>query len=121
MLTTAHSHTPAAAPTASKLVEQWGEMWQVNFAPEKTQAMVNSRSTGAAHAVWGLLRFGGKCLSLLDCTSIKILGVSVDYSLCFDHRIVTVACQTSLLVFALRSMVETLEPRGTLTLYEAHE
>ena len=34
-----------------RLVELWRETWQVNFAAEKMQAMVISRSPGAAHAV----------------------------------------------------------------------
>ena len=100
-----------------RVVEQWGELWQVNFAPEKTQAMVISRSPGALHAVSGLLRFGGNSLPLQDC--IKILGVSVDRSLRFDHHIAAVARQTSLRVSALRRMADTLNPQGILTLYKA--
>ena len=100
-----------------RLVEQWGEVWQVNFAPEKTQAMVISRSPGASHAVSGQLRFGDKSLPLQD--YVKILGVSVDRSLRFDHHIAGVARQTSLRVSALRRMADTLDPRGILTLYKA--
>jgi len=100
-----------------RLVEQWGELWQVNFAPEKTQAMVISRSPGASHAVSGQLCFGGKSLPLQD--YIKILGVAVDRSLRFDHHIAGVARQTSLRVSALRRMADTLDPRGILTLYKA--
>ncbi|XP_045118199.1 uncharacterized protein LOC123508528 [Portunus trituberculatus] len=99
------------------MVEQWGEVWQVNFAPEKTQAMVISRSPDASHAVSGKLRFGGKCLPLQD--YIKILGVCVDRSLRFDRHIAGIARQTSLRVSALRRMADTLDPRGTLTLYKA--
>ena len=39
-------------------------MWQVNFAPEKTQAMVISRSPVASQAVSGLVCFVGKFLTL---------------------------------------------------------
>ena len=100
-----------------RMVEQWGELWQVNFAPEKTQAMVISRSPGASYAVSGHLRFGGKCLPLQD--HIKILGVSVDRNLRFDHHIAGIARQTSLRVSALRRVADTLDPRGILTLYKA--
>lgn len=100
-----------------RLVEQWGEMWQVNFAPEKTQAMVISRSLGASHAVAGELCFGGKDLPLQD--YIKILGVSVDRSLRFDHHIAAVTRQTSLRVSALRRVANTLDPQGIRTLYKA--
>ena len=99
------------------LVEQWGELWQVNFAPEKTQAMVISRSPGASHAVSGQLHFGGQNLPLQD--HIKILGVSVDRSLRFDHHTAAVARQTSLRVSALRRMAAVLDPHGILTLYKA--
>ena len=90
-----------------RLVEQWGELWQVNFAPEKTQAMVISRCPGASHAVSGQLRFGGKNLPLQD--HVKVLGVSVDRSLRFDHHITAVARQTSLRVSALRRRATTLD------------
>ncbi|XP_063854308.1 uncharacterized protein LOC135096605 [Scylla paramamosain] len=90
-------------------------MWQVNFAPEKTQAMVISWSPGTSHAVSGQLRFGGKSLPLQE--YIKILGVSVDRGLRFDHHIAVVARQTSLRVSALGRMTNTLDPRGILTLY----
>ncbi|MPC51428.1 putative protein in type-1 retrotransposable element R1DM [Portunus trituberculatus] len=100
-----------------RMVEQWGEVWQVNFAPKKTQAMVISRSPDASHVVSGELRFGGKCLPFQD--YIKILGVCVDRSLRFDHHIAGIARQTSLRVSALRRMADTLDPRGTLTLHKA--
>ncbi|MPC68001.1 hypothetical protein E2C01_062190 [Portunus trituberculatus] len=99
------------------MVEQWGEVWQVNFAPEKTQAMVISRSPDASQAVSGELCFGGKCLPLQD--YIKILGVCVDCSLHFDNHIAGIVHQTSLRVSALRRMADTLEPQSTLTLYKA--
>ena len=98
-------------------MEQWGKLWEDNFAPEKTLVMVISRSPVAAHTVLGGLRFGDKSPSLQDC--IKILGVSVDCSLRFNHHIAAIARQTSLRVSALRRMVDTLGSRGILILYEA--
>ena len=79
--------------------------------------MIISRSLCAAHAVLEGLRFGGKNLPLQDC--IKIVGVSVDRSLRFDHHITAVVRQTSLRVSTLRRMVDTLDPRDILTLYKA--
>ena len=58
------------------VIQEWGARWQVTFAPEKTQAMVVSRSTAAGLAVGGRLRFGGAPLPLQD--AITILGVEVD-------------------------------------------
>ena len=100
-----------------RLVEQWGEMWQVSFAPEKTQAMVISRSPGASQAVSGQLCFGGKSLPLQE--HIKILGVTVDRGLRFNHHVTAVARQASLRVSALRRVAGSLNPRGILTLYRA--
>ena len=100
-----------------RLVEHWGEIWQVNLAPEKTNAIIISRSPQAAMEVSGKLRFAGKILPLQD--YIKILGVNVDHSLRFDHHIAAVTHQTSLRVSALRRMTSTLDPRGILTLYRA--
>ena len=100
-----------------RLVEQWGERWQVCFAPEKTQAMVISRSPGASQAVTGQLYFGGKSLPLQE--HIKVLGVTVDRGLRFDVHVGAVARQASLRVSALRRMAGTLDPRGIVTLYKA--
>ena len=72
-----------------KLVEEWGRVWQVNFAPEKEQAMVISRSPAGSQTVSGLLCFRGKCLPLEK--YIKILGVIMDRCLCFDHHVAAVA------------------------------
>lgn len=34
-----------------KLVKEWGKVWQVNYASEKTQAMVISQSPAASQAI----------------------------------------------------------------------
>lgn len=79
--------------------------------------MVISRSPGTSHAVSRQLHFGCKNLSLQDC--IKILGMSVDPSLRFDHHIATLACQTSLRVSTLRRVANTLDALCILTHYRA--
>ena len=100
-----------------QLVEEWGEVWQTSFAPEKTQAMVISRSPAASQAISGRLLFGGVSLPLQE--HIKILGVTVDQGLRYDHHVNALACQASQRVSALRRMADTLDPRGVLTLYKA--
>ncbi|MPC14120.1 hypothetical protein E2C01_006873 [Portunus trituberculatus] len=61
-----------------KAAEEWGEAWQVTFAPDKTHAM----------AAEGQLRFEGEQLSL------QILGV-MDRELRYGTLITSVARQTS--------------------------
>ncbi|MPC42445.1 hypothetical protein E2C01_036066 [Portunus trituberculatus] len=76
------------------LLEQWGETWQVSFAPEKMQAMVISRLPGASRAVSEQLCFGGKALSLQD--HIKVLGMTVDHCLRFYGHVGAVTQEASL-------------------------
>ena len=99
------------------LIKEWGERWQVNFAPEKTQAMVISRSPAAAQAVEGWVRFGAAILPLQE--HIKILGVDVDSEMRFSRHLRNVAHQASLRVSALRRVAKFLDEKGLLTLYKA--
>ena len=100
-----------------QLVEEWGRAWQVSFAPSKTHAMVISRSPAAPQALANRLRFGGSCLPLQN--SVKILGVTFDCELRFDHHVAAVAHQTSQRVSALRRVASSLDAQGILTLYKA--
>ena len=54
-------------------------MWQVDFAPNKSQALVVSLSPAAPQAVVGQLLFEGVWLPLQD--TIKLLGVTIDKEL----------------------------------------
>ena len=90
-------------------------MWQVNFAPEKTPAMVITLSPAASHAILGLVCFGGKCLPLEQ--HIKILGMAVDRCLRFDYHIATVVRQISYHVSDICRIAGNLD--GILTLYKA--
>ncbi len=92
-------------------------MWQISFAPKKTQAMVISRSPDASQRVARQLYFGGKSLPLQN--HVKVLGVSVDRGLRFDHHIAPIANQASLRVSAQRRVAPSLDSRGILTLYKA--
>ena len=99
------------------LIKEWGARWQVDFAPEKTQAMVISRSPAASQAVEGRLHFGDAVLPLQD--HVKILGVDMDCALRFDRHLRNVAHQASLRVTALRRVAKFLDERGLQTLYKA--
>ncbi|XP_050690070.1 uncharacterized protein LOC126982212 [Eriocheir sinensis] len=83
----------AAVNRQLKVAEDWGKLWQVNFAPDKTHAMVVSRSPAATQGVEGQLRFGDVQLPLQD--NIKVLGITIDRELRYDQHIATVARQTS--------------------------
>ncbi|MPD06466.1 hypothetical protein E2C01_102280 [Portunus trituberculatus] len=82
-------------------------MWQVKFAPEKTQPMVITRSQGEADQ----LRLGPD--------TIEILGVEVDSRLQFDHHLEKVARSASSKVNLLCRMKHLLHADGLLTLYKA--
>ena len=107
----------AAVNKQLKAAEEWGRVWQVDFAPNKTHAMVISRSPAAPQAVEGQLRFEGVRLPLQE--NIKILGVTIDRELRYDQHITSVARQTSQRVSALRRVAGSLDSRGILTLYKA--
>ena len=100
-----------------RVIQEWGERWQVTFAPEKTQAMVISRSPTAGPTMEGRLRFGGVPLPPQE--TIKILGVEVDRGLRFDSHIKHIAQKASQKVSALRRVASFLDKKGRLTLYKA--
>ncbi|KAG0723792.1 hypothetical protein GWK47_041933 [Chionoecetes opilio] len=89
----------------------------VNFAPEKSQAMVVSRSPAAGPAVEGRLRFGGVPLPLQG--AVKVLGVKVDRDLRFDGHTKHIAKKASHRVSALRRVARFLDRGGKLLLYKA--
>ena len=91
-------------------IHEWRERWQVNFAPEKTKAMVVSRSPVASQAVEGAGKFGPITLALQD--HVKILGVTFDAELRFDKHIHHIAHQAFLRVSALRRVAGFLDTRG---------
>ena len=47
-----------------KIAEEWGKVWEVIFALDKTHAMIVSRSPAASQAMEGQLRIEGEQLSL---------------------------------------------------------
>ncbi len=99
------------------VIQEWGARWQVIFAPEKTQAIVVSRSLVAEPAVEGGIRFGGLPLELQE--SVKILWVEVDRGLRFDRHIKHIALKASHRVSSFRRVATLLDRRGRLLLYKA--
>ena len=89
----------------------------MSFAPEKTQAMVVSRSAAAMQAVEGRVMFGSTTLPLQD--YIRILGVDLDRELRFDRHLKHVVHLASLRVSALRRVAYFLDKRGIMLLYKA--
>ena len=81
------------------VIQEWDTRWQVTFAPEKTQAMVISRSPATKLATEGKLYFNGVPLPLQE--TVKILGVEVG-GLRFDGHIKHIAQKASHRVTALR-------------------
>ena len=66
-LTYERGEEQAAVQTANALLSDimaWGDRWQVKFAPEKTQAMVVSRSHEDAREMRGRLRMGDNNIPL---------------------------------------------------------
>ena len=95
----------------------WGDRCQVKFAPDKTQAMVISRSQEDTRQLQGRLRLGRDNIPLQD--SVDILGVEVDSQLRFDHHLENVARKASQKVTLLQRLNHFLTPDGLLTLYKA--
>ncbi|KAG0725267.1 Retrovirus-related Pol polyprotein from type-1 retrotransposable element R1 2 [Chionoecetes opilio] len=98
-------------------ITAWGRRWQVQFAAEKTQAMVTSRSREDSRLLEGKLKFGDDTLAIKD--SINILGVEVDSRLSFDRHLETVARRASLRVTLLRRVRHLLDADGLMRLYKA--
>ena len=99
------------------VIMAWGERWQVKFAPEKTQAMVISRSRRDADLLRDKLRLGNDLIILRE--SVGILGVEVDSGLRFDLHLKKVALAASRRVTLLRRMKHLLDAKGLITLYKA--
>ena len=98
-------------------IHDWGTIWQVNFASDKTQAMIISRSPAAKAAMRDKLSINNEAIPLQD--HISILGIDVDECLRFDKHINKICQQASLKVSALRRIAKYLDPKGLLTLYKA--
>ena len=90
----------------------WGNMWQVKFAPHKTQLLLVSRSSAALR-----LTFNGA--SLLPQDEVEVLGVTYDRWLTFRTHIERLAREASGKLASLRRMSWLLDAKGLETLYKA--
>ena len=103
--------------TTLQAIKDWGTLWQVNFAPEKTQSAIISRSPAATAAMEGQLKMGDATIPLQN--HVSILGVDFDEGLRFDRHINRVCRVASLKVTALRRMASFLDAKGLMLLYKA--
>lgn len=86
-----------------QLIKKWGELWQVDFAKEKTQEMVISLFLAAVQAAEGCFHLGHTTLPLQD--HIKIFGVKV------DRHSKNVSHKSSPRVYVLRRVARYLDAR----------
>ena len=100
-----------------KYISRWGQRWQVRFAPEKTQAMVITRSPNDAILLDKKLKLGQDYIKINN--SLSILGVEFDSKLTFENHIKELAHRASIKVTALRRIKHLLDAKGLQTLYKA--
>ena len=99
------------------VIQECGESWQVTFAPEKTRAMVVSRSPTAGPAMEGKIHFGGVLLLLQE--TVKILGAEVDRGQRFDGHIKHIGQKASHKVSVFQRTASFLDRTSRLLLYKA--
>ena len=93
-------------------VVAWGNLWQVNFAPHKTQLLCVSR-TGIAPS----LTFNGKTLTPQE--EVEVLGVTYDCRMSFGTHIERLAREASGKLASLRRISWLLDSKGLEILYKA--
>ena len=98
-------------------IAAWGEQWQVEFAAEKTQCMVISRSPSDSQMIQGRLSFNGGTLNVDD--HLNILGVEFDSRLSFSRHVNNLARKASTKISVLRRMKPLLDKKGLSMLYKA--
>ncbi|KAG0715148.1 hypothetical protein GWK47_012632 [Chionoecetes opilio] len=98
-------------------VISWGRRWQVDLAPEKTQAMLISRRQRPPDTPIPTILLGGRPVPLQ--TSISILGVEVNSVLTFTDHIRTIARKAAWKLSCVRRVSHLLDSQGITTLYAA--
>ncbi|KAG0716722.1 hypothetical protein GWK47_009008 [Chionoecetes opilio] len=98
-------------------VISWGRRWQVDLAPEKTQAMLISRRQRPPDTPIPTILLGGRPVPLQ--TSISILGVEVNSVLTFTDHIRTIARKSAWKLSCVRRVSHLLDSQGITTLYAA--
>ncbi|XP_063591346.1 uncharacterized protein LOC134768450 [Penaeus indicus] len=112
-------HDAVATNMNSKLqaIYEWGSQWQIRFAPNKTQAMVISRSPAASGVMKDTILMNNTALPLEDL--ISVLGIDIDSGLRFNRHVSRICKTASLKVTALQRISHLLNPQGILTLYKS--
>ena len=95
----------------SRIVD-WGDRWQVKFAPAKTKLLSVSRICAAP-----CLTFEGKTLTPED--EVEVLGVTYDRRLIFRTHIERLAREASGKLASLRRISWLLDSKGLEILYKA--
>ncbi|KAG0715309.1 hypothetical protein GWK47_012230 [Chionoecetes opilio] len=98
-------------------VISWGRRWQVDLAPEKTQAILISRRQRPPDTPIPTILLGGRPVPLQR--SISILGVEVNSVLTFTDHIRTIARKATWKLSCVRRVSHLLDSQGITTLYAA--
>lgn len=98
--------------TSLRLLEKWGQRWQVTFAPHKTQLLVVSRTRQDIR-----LLFNGA--ALIPQEEVSILGVIYDSKLTFKSHIAELARTAAGKLASLRRISWLLDRRGRELLFKA--
>ena len=99
------------------LITIWGNLWQVELAPEKTQVMLITRRQQNPEVELPYLKLNGRILQLEQ--SISILGVEIDSKLTFTNHISDLAKKCGKKLACLRRVSHLLDSKGCQLLYNA--
>ena len=94
------------------LMQKWGQLWQIRFAPHKTQLMIIWRSPAVTY-----IRFGPKILKSSD--MIDILGLIYDKALTFHQHILKISKKAAGKLASLRRVSHLIDQKDLSTLYKA--
>ena len=112
-----HAETIRIINNKLNALYEWGTQWQVNFAANKTQAMVISRSSNASSTIGNQIKMDDTALILQN--HISILGAEIDEQLRFDRHINKICQVASFKLSSLRRLSKFLDSRGIMTLFKA--
>ena len=97
-------------------MKEWSEKWKINFAPNKTQAMVISRQR-TDRSLRRPLIMGGVEIKLAP--SIRLLGITVDEKLTFASHVREIAARASRKLSSIRRISSLLDHNGCCILYKS--
>ena len=99
------------------LITIWGNLWQVELAPEKTQVMLITRRQQNPEEVLPNIKLNGRPLQLEH--SINILGIEIDSKLTFTSHVSELAKKCGKKLACLRRVSHLLDSKGCRLLYNA--